>query len=1103
MNPGPGPGPSATVAQGPPPSAANNNSNSKISTPSGTGPVGPQAVVPGAGPAPIIPSPAQRLDAIDEQVWLQIGSLAESMGEFDRAMNSYESALRHNYQSLHALNLIADLYRSRENFPKAAEIFQRILAIDNASGEVWGSLGHCYLMMDELPKAYTAYQSALHHLPNPKLWYGIGILYDRYGSSEHAEEAFSAVMRMDPKYEKANEIYFRLGIIYKGQQKYSQSLECFRYILHAPPRPLTEADIWFQIGHVHEQQKEYTAAKDAYERVLTENPNHAKVLQQLGWLYHQQNAAFVNQDLATSFLTRSIEADNSDAQSWYLMGRCYMAQQKYNKAYEAYQQAVYRDSKNPTFWCSIGLLYFQINQYRDALDAYSKAIRINPNISEVWFDLGALYEACNNQVSDAIDAYQRASDLDPENPHIKQRLAYLRQNPSEPGGPTPPYPEEMSPNGFPHHTGGPNGQHAFAQRSTMAPQGPPTGMQGYSGRQQPGPPAPMTSEHQRGDLPLPGPGAVPSGHLGDEKQPHIPGINVARPPTPVGAMPQMMSGDRPPHAAPSPAPTHIRPPQGPPRSPAPDGRPYGRHGSPAMAPPGQDPNYSPQHVYGPPPPRGMIQAGPPQGYDRQEEDARMRQDRLPVYQHQRQRSGEYMRPNNMEEGQHIPHSQRRHPSDSHAHAPTPPRDERRPIPPPGAGYPQQGPQHPEERWGQHSRHPSDDRSREMMQQQHSNASRGQGFPRPPPGHEDYRHGSPARPGYPPNVPGRGPERDPQRQHQQRSSNSSPVPGGHPDYQRRDPREQGISFEEQDQRRRGSGMENESQGPAPQDSRMADVRPTEQQDQDDIAASLVSLSGKGYGGSGSNVSSRHRARTEDDDYDMEEPESASTGNARPPVTQDIKEQSSVPASYSQRDSGREQSSTPQPGSYAKQQGQSRGRSEERTESQRRGSNDGDDREGPTSAIRVQSMDSQAVFDQQDQSSAMSRTEIGTASNAHKEDDEAMSAVEQPISTNDQKQQQQSYGQQAMDEKDHSTAQQSNNSTRPDSPAKPPTSETLAVSAVAKPALAASAPAQGDDTEMEEGEVREDEDGEVDEVLSSGAVPTVVVAGKDAALSKEQK
>ena len=119
--------------------------------------------------------------------------------------------------------------------------------------------------------------------------------------------------------------------------------------------------------------------------------------------------------------------DPHDAQSWYLLGRAYMAGQKYNKAYEAYQQAVYRDGRNPTFWCSIGVLYFQINQYRDALDAYSRAIRINPYISEVWFDLGSLYESCNNQISDAIDAYARAAELDPRNTAITQRLELLKQ----------------------------------------------------------------------------------------------------------------------------------------------------------------------------------------------------------------------------------------------------------------------------------------------------------------------------------------------------------------------------------------------------------------------------------------------------------------------------------------------------------------------------------------------------------------------------------------------------------------------------------------------------------------------------------------------------
>ena len=103
----------------------------------------------------------------------------------------------------------------------------------------------------------------------------------------------------------------------------------------------------------------------------------------------------------------------------------YMAGQKYNKTYEAYQQAVCRDGRNPTFWCSTGVLYFHINQFRDALDAYSRAIHINPYISEVWFDLGSLYESCNSQISDAIDVYARASELDLSNPAISQRLQLL------------------------------------------------------------------------------------------------------------------------------------------------------------------------------------------------------------------------------------------------------------------------------------------------------------------------------------------------------------------------------------------------------------------------------------------------------------------------------------------------------------------------------------------------------------------------------------------------------------------------------------------------------------------------------------------------------
>ncbi|KXS10855.1 TPR-like protein [Gonapodya prolifera JEL478] len=420
---------------------------------------------------------SQRLTSMNEQTWLSIGTLAETMNDADRAMAAYESALRHNPYSVPALTQIAALCRAREQYPRAVEYFNRVLAVDQGNGEVWGALGHCYLMQDDLQKAYQAYQQALYHLPNPKepkLWYGIGILYDRYGSYDHAEEAFAAVIRMEPKFEKANEIYFRLGIIYKQQGKYELSLQCFRYILGNPPKPLTEMDIWFQIGHVHEQQKDFDSARTAYERVLAENPTHAKVLQQLGWLYHQQSSSFANQELAVSFLSRSLESDPADAQTWYLLGRCFMAQQKFNKAYDAYQQAVYRDGRNPTFWCSIGVLYYQINQYRDALDAYSRAIRLNPYISEVWYDLGTLYESCNNQISDAMDAYKRALELDPNNPHVKQRLQLLEQG-AHSGAPPPAGPQDRSnPMAYNQsvHPSGPQGPQVQAW-------GPPQQMPGY------------------------------------------------------------------------------------------------------------------------------------------------------------------------------------------------------------------------------------------------------------------------------------------------------------------------------------------------------------------------------------------------------------------------------------------------------------------------------------------------------------------------------------------------------------------------------------------------------------------------------------------------
>lgn len=58
---------------------------------------------------------------------------------------------------------------------------------------------------------------------------------------------------------------------------------------------------------------QYDAAKNAYMRVLDRDPNHAKVLQQLGWLHHQQSTSFSSQEQAIEYLEKSVNSG-----TWHL-----------------------------------------------------------------------------------------------------------------------------------------------------------------------------------------------------------------------------------------------------------------------------------------------------------------------------------------------------------------------------------------------------------------------------------------------------------------------------------------------------------------------------------------------------------------------------------------------------------------------------------------------------------------------------------------------------------------------------------------------------------------------------------------------------------------
>lgn len=179
------------------------------------------------------------------------------MEDWDRAVVAFESVIKHAPTNLTAYYLLAAALHQQQQFVQAMEVYHRLLGLiqtaygnnpDLASlkGEIWSSIGHCALLLDDLARSFSAFQQALQLMGSPKdpsIWFAIGLLYDRYGAEELAREAFLITLRYErnnrapdaPPSAREREIYFRLGLIYKSLKKWELAYEVllsFFVLLH-------------------------------------------------------------------------------------------------------------------------------------------------------------------------------------------------------------------------------------------------------------------------------------------------------------------------------------------------------------------------------------------------------------------------------------------------------------------------------------------------------------------------------------------------------------------------------------------------------------------------------------------------------------------------------------------------------------------------------------------------------------------------------------------------------------------------------------------------------------------------------------------------------
>ncbi|XP_041834259.1 histone demethylase UTY-like isoform X1 [Melanotaenia boesemani] len=359
----------------------------------------------------------------DEGKKMAAGKASETEEDFPTLTAQERDSLAGIDSSLFGfLKLHEDGARTKALLMKAVRCYDSLIlkAEGKVEPELFCQLGHFNLLLEDYPKALSAYQRYYSlqsdYWKNAAFLYGLGMVYFHYNAFQWAIKAFQEVLYIDPGFSRAKEIHLRLGLMFKVNTDYESSLKHFQLaLIDSNPCTLSKAEIQFHIAHLYEIQKRYRASKEAYESLLQTEDLPAQVkattLQQLGWMHHtveQLGDRSSRDSYAIQCLQKSLEADPNSGQSWYFLGRCYSSIGKVQDAFISYRQSIDKSEASADTWCSIGVLYQQQNQPMDALQAYICAVQLDHSHAAAWMDLGTLYESCN-QPHDAIKCYINAT----------------------------------------------------------------------------------------------------------------------------------------------------------------------------------------------------------------------------------------------------------------------------------------------------------------------------------------------------------------------------------------------------------------------------------------------------------------------------------------------------------------------------------------------------------------------------------------------------------------------------------------------------------------------------------------------------------------------
>ena len=232
-----------------------------------------------------------KLDAIvakekrDVGSWIQLGMLLDAKGDYQRALQCYESVLQLNPNSLVALNNIAYLLSERlGQVDRALDFARRVRNLAPQDPYAGDTFGWIMWKKGQYVEALAALQQSAERLGDqPEVQYHLGMAQYMSGDTAAATVSLTKATQSTNDFLGKDIAADALAILKINPEK--SSPEAIDAVVRHISRNPNDLFAHVQLARLHQAKRDFPKALEVYERALAKNPKATFLLAEIAALY--------------------------------------------------------------------------------------------------------------------------------------------------------------------------------------------------------------------------------------------------------------------------------------------------------------------------------------------------------------------------------------------------------------------------------------------------------------------------------------------------------------------------------------------------------------------------------------------------------------------------------------------------------------------------------------------------------------------------------------------------------------------------------------------------------------------------------------------------